>query len=126
MKILKNYFWVIILWIIVNDTRIDYIRNGTWSYQRNLKNGMIGYSHFFNTNSTEQFLKIKDVINKYGIGSSFAKGYLSSSEEPLFKRKKVDFFDAIVQGHVHWMIYEKSSKTDFYSIRAVGMAYGKD
>lgn len=109
-----------------NDIRIDYIRNSTWSYQRNLENGMPGYGQFFYTNSTEQLLEIEDIINKYGIDSPFVKGYLSSSEEPLFRRKKVDFFDAVVQGHVHWKIYEKSPKTDFYSIRAVGMAYCKD
>lgn len=109
-----------------NDIRIDYIMNSTWSYQRNIENGMPGYGQFFYTNSTEQFLEIEDIINKYGIDNPFVKGYLSSSEEPLFKRKKVDFFDAVVQGHVHWKIYEKSSKTDFYSIRAVGMAYGKN
>ncbi len=35
-------------------------------------------------------------------------------------------FDAIIQGHVHWKIYEKTNNTNFYSIRAVGMAYKKD
>lgn len=109
-----------------NDIRIDFIKNSTWTYQSIVENGMEGYHQFMYTNSPEQLEKIEDMIRKYGMDSPFVKGYLSAKDEPLFRRKRVDFFDAIIQGHVHFKIYEKSPKTDFYSIRAVGMAYGKD
>lgn len=109
-----------------NDVRIDFMKNSTWTYQSRIDYGMKGYPQFMYTNSPEQLEEIDDIIRKYGIDNPFVKGYLSAKDEPLFRRKRVDFFDTIIQGHVHWKIYEKSPKTDFYSIRAVGMAYGKD
>ena len=66
------------------------------------------------------------MIEKYGKDKPFMRGFVSALDEPLFASKRVDFFDAIIQGHVHWKIYESSPSTDFYSIRAVGMAYAKD
>lgn len=66
------------------------------------------------------------MIERYGKDSPFIKGVVSALDEPLFAAKRVEFFDAIIQGHVHWKIYESSPSTDFYAIRAVGMAYGKD
>lgn len=109
-----------------NDVRIDFMKNSTWTYQSRIDYGMKGYPQFMYTNSLEQLEEIDDIIRKYGIDNPFVKGYLSAKDEPLFRRKRVDFFDTIIQGHVHFKIYEKSNKTDFYSIRAVGMAYGKD
>lgn len=53
-------------------------------------------------------------------------GYISTKNDPLFGGKRVDFFDAIIQGHVHFKIYEESEFTKFWSVRAVGMAYDKD
>lgn len=109
-----------------NDIRIDFIKNSTWTYQSRVENGMEGYHQFMYTNSPEQLEEIEDMIRKYGIDNPVVKGYLSAKDEPLFARNRVDFFDAVIEGHVHWKIYEKSPKTYFYSIRAVGMAYGKD
>lgn len=109
-----------------NDIRIDFGFNSTWSYQSRIKSNIEGYHQFMYTNSPEQLEEIEYMIRKYGVDSPFVKGYLSAKEEPLFARKRVDFFDAVIQGHVHWKIYEKSPKTYFYSIRAVGMAYEKD
>lgn len=109
-----------------NDIRIDFIKNSTWTYQSRVENGMEGYHQFMYTNSPEQLEEIEDMIRKYGIDNLIVKGYMSAKDDPLFARKRVDFFDAVIEGHVHWKIYEKSPKTDLYSIRAVGMAYGKD
>ena len=108
-----------------NDVRFDYIDNSTWTYQTKVRYGS-GYQQFLYTNSEEQLETIQNIINTYGADSPMMKGYLSAIDDPLFKGKRVDFFDAVIQGHVHWKIYEHSDSTDFYSIRAVGMAYDKD
>ena len=109
-----------------NDVRFDYTFNSTWSYQNRINNQEAGYEQFLYTNSDEQLEFMDRVLKKYGKDSPFVRGIVSALDEPLFAGKRVDFFDAIIQGHVHWKIYESSPSTDFYAIRAVGMAYGQD
>lgn len=109
-----------------NDVRFDYRLNSTWSYQDKINNHQAGYKQFLYTNSDEQLDYMHKMIEKYGKDKPFMRGFVSALDEPLFASKRVDFFDAIIQGHVHWKIYESSPSTDFYSIRAVGMAYAKD
>lgn len=109
-----------------NDVRFDYNENSTWRYQRKILAGYPGYHQFLNTNRDEQISVLKSIAEKYGYDNGMYRGYLSAYDEPLFAGKKVDFFDAVIQGHVHWKIYEKTNKTDFYSIRAVGMAYSNE
>ncbi len=108
-----------------NDVWFDYTNNSTWTYQDNLKYGS-GYHQFLYTNSEEQLQYMKRIVDTYGADSPMMRGYLSALNDPLFKGKQVSFFDAVIQGHVHWKIYEHSDSTDFYSVRAVGMAYNKD
>ena len=108
-----------------NDVRFDYMENSTWAYQNKVMYGS-GYQQFLYTNSEKQLQDIKTIVDTYGADSSMMRGYLSALDDPLFKGKRVNFFDAVIQGHVHWKIYEHSDSTDFYSIRAVGMAYNKD
>lgn len=108
-----------------NDVRFDFVTNSTWSYQNKINNGD-AYKQFLYTNSLGQIAKIKRNIDSLGRDSAYAKGYLSALEEPLFGGRKVDFYDAILQGHVHFKLYEKGGNTDYYTIRAVGMAYGND
>lgn len=116
-----------------NDVRIDFGSRSTWTYQRNFD--FMGTGEQYNpdaswqfnyTNSQQQLEEIEYMINKYGSNHPYVKGFLSSKQEPLFARKKVDFYDAIVQGHVHWKLYDEEQPTKFYSIRAVGMAYRQD
>lgn len=109
-----------------NDVRFDYHFNSTWSYQNRINNHEEAYKQFLYTNSEEQLESMYKMIERYGKDSPFIKGVVSALDEPLFTAKRVEFFDAIIQGHVHWKIYESSPSTDFYAIRAVGMAYGKD
>lgn len=109
-----------------NDVRFDYTKNSTWTYQRNLKNNEIAYKQFLETNSFEQLLEIERMLHTYGFNSPMMRGYLSAKDDPLFNKNTVDMFDAIIQGHVHWKLYENSPSTEFYSIRAVGIAYDKD
>ncbi len=108
-----------------NDVRFDFGRNSTWSYQANIPYGN-AYEQFLYTNSPIQKMKINKSINALGVDSAAARGYVSALNEPLFGGKKVDFYDAIIQGHVHFKLYEKGDNTEFYTIRAVGMAYGSD
>ena len=109
-----------------NDVRFDYSVNSTWSYQSNIKKNGSGYRQFLHTNSEEQAREIINAIQQKGKTVPWMRGYVSAFEEPLFGGKKVDKFDAIIQGHVHFKIYEESSSIKFWSIRAVGMAYSKD
>lgn len=109
-----------------NDVRIDFICNSTWTYQDKLSKKQPGFEQFLYTNSKEQLEEIKMMINRYGEDSAFVKGFISARENPLFAKKQIDYFDTIIQGHVHFKLYEKGNLTDFYSIRAVGMAYGND
>ena len=109
-----------------NDVRFDYSKNSTWTYQRRLENNDIAFKQFLETNSPEQLEQMERIIKTYGIDSPMMRGYLSAKDDPLFKGQTVDRFDAIIQGHVHWKLYESSPSTEFYSIRAVGMAYKKD
>lgn len=109
-----------------NDVRCDFDEHSTWSYQNMIDAGMPGYKQFLYTNSDEQLMQMKRIVEKYGKDSPMMKGYLSSLSNPLFSGHKVNFFDAVIQGHVHWKVYEPGSPTSFYSIRSVGMAYKKD
>lgn len=109
-----------------NDVRCDYNEHSTFVYQHNYDIGRKAYEQFLYTNSSEQLEEIQKIIKTYGKDNPMLKGYLSALKDPLFAGKKVDFFDAVIQGHVHWKLYEHSNSTDFYSIRAVGMAYNKD
>lgn len=109
-----------------NDVRFDFGQNSTWSYQENLENDGTGYTQFLYTNSKNQKKDIKKELKYKFIDKDYYKGYQSAQKEPLFNGQTADKFDAIIQGHVHWKYYEKSPSTEFYSIRAVGMAYKND
>lgn len=109
-----------------NDVRCDYSEHSTFIYQKNVSLKTESYKQFIYTNSEEQLSKINKIIKTYGTDNPMLRGYVSAMNEPLFAGKRVDFFDAVIQGHVHWKIYEHTNSTNFYSIRAVGMAYDKD
>lgn len=119
-----------------NDVRCDFGRHSTWTYQDNIKKYGSGYEQFLYTNSDEQKRDIARRLSLYesvfkDYKSEYEKtlelnGYISTKNEPLFGGKRVEFFDAIIQGHVHFKIYEESESTKFWSVRAVGMAYDKD
>ena len=109
-----------------NDVRFDYNTNSTWGYQDKLDKGLPGYPQFSYTNSTRRQQEISNALKIYSYDKDFLKGYIDASNETLFNGKTVDKFDAIIQGHVHWKYYEKSSTTEFYTIRSIGMAYKKD
>lgn len=107
-----------------NDVRIDFIINSTWSYQNKIDDNKPGFNQFLYTNSESQKKYIEDKLSKEIKPET--KGFISAKKYPLFNGEKADKFDAIIQGHVHWKLYEESKSTRFYSIRAVGMAYRND
>ncbi len=108
-----------------NDVRIDFRKRSTWSYQRAYLTGK-AYEQFFYTNSKEQLEEIENIIKIYGKDNPLVRGYVSAKDDPIFKKQRVDFFSAIIQGHVHYKMYEESDSTKFYTISAVGIAYDKD
>jgi len=122
-----------------NDVRIDYWDRSTWTYQTHfdyLKTGVR-----LNKKASEQFsytasLKQIREIRKLGTGKKSLEkanlGFKSAYEEPMFPRtdnphigKKLEIFDDIFQGHVHFKL-EDPGKTNYHSLRAIGMAYRKD
>ena len=109
-----------------NDVRIDFDAHSTWTYQDKLRRNEVGFGQFKYTNSEMQFNEIENMINKYGLDDPRINGYLSAQNNPLFAKKQIEYYDAIIQGHVHFKLYESSSSTEFYTIRALGMAYGID
>ena len=106
-----------------NDVRFDYMNGSTWTYQANFDSGN-AYKQFLHTNSNTQLEEIKDNIQKYGNVPEMG-GYISADKEPLFNGHSVSFYDAIVQGHVHFKLYEKGGNTDFYTLRGVGLGYSE-
>lgn len=109
-----------------NDVRFDFKDNSTWSYQKKINKGETAYSQFLYTNSLASKKEIDSIVNRLDADKAFFRGYVSAFKEPLFGGKTVDFYDAIIQGHVHFKLYEKGGNTDYFTIRAVGMAYGND
>lgn len=105
-----------------NDIRFDYINGSTWTYQDNIKRGE-AYKQFLHTNSLKQKEVVKEMKD---IDSPEMKGYISAYKEPLFGGKSVLDYDAIIEGHVHYKLYEKGDNTEFYTIRSVGMGFGDE
>ncbi len=108
-----------------NDVRFDFDKNNVFQYQESLSLHKKAYRQFFYTNSREQLEEINKKLKQYGKDNPKMKGYLSALQEPLFHGKKVDYFDAIIQGHMHFKAHEYGEKIDFYTIRALAMAFGK-
>lgn len=108
-----------------NDVRIDYGLNGADKYLYNFSSGE-AYRQFLYTNSEEQISTINYNIDKYGFNNPNMSGYVSARAYPIFDGKKVDYYDAIIQGHMHRNLYEKGGNTEFYSFRAVGLHFDTD
>jgi len=108
-----------------NDIRTDYEFHGTEEYLRNIKDG-IGYKQFFYTNTLEHKERIKYNIEKYGKNNPYMRGYVSSRDYPIFDGKTVDYYDTIIQGHVHRNLYERGNNMDFYSIKAMALHFDTD
>lgn len=107
-----------------NDVRIDYGARSTWSYQRAIDNKMANPNEqFLYTNSLDQISEIEK-FSKFE--DRRAGGFVSAKKDPLLGGKTIDFFDEIMQGHVHFKLLVEDDYAKVRSLRALGMAYGKD
>ena len=105
----------------INDVRIDFSERSTWSYQDAVrkKTPSEANKQFYYTNSEEQKKLIDDK-------SDYNAGYVSAKNDPIFGGKTIDYYDEIIQGHVHFKNITEDDKVKIRTIRAVGMAFGND
>lgn len=122
-----------------NDVRIDYWNRSTWTYQTYFDYLKTGVRYDENASKQFSYTASEEQINeirKLGTGKNSIKkenlGFKSAYEEPMFPREdnphighKLEVFDDIFQGHVHFKL-EDPGKTNYHSLRAIGMAYRKD
>lgn len=107
-----------------NDVRIDFGRNSTWSYQNSINFGIDNpQKQFYYTNSEKQKNIIEEKSKKPFPENA---GFLSAKKDPIFDGKTVDYYDEIIQGHVHFKFLTEDENVKIRTIRAAGMAYGKD
>lgn len=113
-----------------NDVRIDFGTRSTWTYQNGFNFQIDGSRKKECEKISEQFkytnsFMQKKEIKKHITNLACDRGYVSAYHNPIFNGKKVEKFDTIIQGHVHWKLKDlgKNNSTDFYTIRAVGMGY---
>lgn len=107
-----------------NDVRWDFREHSTHTYQANFDEGDAS-DQFLYTNSPEYNSKLNNVLSSHKKNTPEMRGYASSKKEPLFDGKKVTDYDAVIQGHVHFDMDDTLEDTDIYTLRAVGMGYGK-
>lgn len=107
-----------------NDSRIDFGRNSTWSYQESINSGLPNpQKQFYYTNSNAQKNKIEE-HSKTGLPMD--AGYLSAYNKPIFNGKTIDYYDEVIQGHVHFKLLTEDEKVRIRTIRAAGLGYGND
>ena len=107
-----------------NDVRIDFGKNSTWSYQRSINYHLPNpQQQFYYTNSEDQK---KNIDEKSKIIIPENAGFLSAKNDPIFGGKTVDYYDEIIQGHVHFKFLTEDENVRIRTIRAAGMAYGND
>lgn len=141
LKVMPKFYEIIVgnkkiaLCHFANDVRIDFGSRSTWSYQSSHGDN----SQFAYTNSEAQKKEVIELAKRAG---EFYNGYRSYQNAPLFDGKTVDYYDEIIQGHVHFKMLSEDSvakirrsifkrmveekNTRFRTIRAAGMAYGSD
>lgn len=108
-----------------NDVRTDYGLNNVDKYLYNFASRE-GYKQFLYTNSREHRETIDYNINKFGVDNPMIKGYVLARNYPIFDGKMVEYYDVIMQGHMHRNLYERGNDTDFYSFRAMAVHFDKD
>ena len=105
-----------------NDVRIDFDVHSTWSYQRSINCGSPDPNRqFYYTNSDQQTAMIERYAAR---GLPEDAGFVSAKRDRIFGGKKIDFYDEIIQGHVHFRLLTEDAKTRIRTIRGVGIGYG--
>lgn len=112
----------VVLCHFANDVRFDFMMHDYFTYLRNFNNGD-AYRQFLHTNSMVQKEEIQYNLDRFGYDNSRMRGYLSALHDPLFGGKMISYYDAVIQGHVHYKLHEKGNDTDFLTIRSLGFDY---
>lgn len=107
-----------------NDVRWDFRKQSTHTYQSNFVPGESS-KQFLYTNSNAAKKKISIELSGHE-GEATVRGYQSAKDNPIFNGKKVNEYDAIIQGHVHFNMEDFLDDTKIYTLRAVGMGYEED
>lgn len=91
-----------------NDVRIDFGGRSTWSYQASINAGLANpQKQFYYTNSPEQ----TSVIETRGTSlDPRDAGFVSAKNDRIFDGKTVDYYDEIMQGHVHFKLLTEDEK----------------
>lgn len=107
----------------LNDIRWDYSKRSTWTYQENF---IPGYSskQFDYTNSEQAKKDINNLL--LGDKPGLAAGAEEVIRNPLLGGKRVNEYDAILQGHTHFDMQDHLDNTSIYTLRAAGMGYKND
>lgn len=108
-----------------NDVRTDYDLYGVDNYLYNFGSGE-AYKQFLYTNSEEHLKTIEYNIKKFDFNKRRISGFLSARDYPIFDGKMVNYYDCIIQGHMHRNMYEKGDGVEFYTIRAMSVHFDKD
>lgn len=108
-----------------NDVRTDYGLFSAQDYLRNFANGD-AFKQFFYTNSIDHLKNIKYNIEKYHCYNSYINGFVSARDYPIFNGKAVDYYDAVIQGHVHKNLYEYGNNVEFVTLRAMALHFDDD
>lgn len=107
-----------------NDVRIDFGSNSTWGYQDSINNGIENPNKQFEyTNSKKQQEQI-DYFSSRGLEKD--QGYISAKNDRLFDGKLAEYYDEIIQGHVHFKFLTENEKMKIRTIRAAAMAFGEN
>lgn len=137
-----------------NDIRCDFKEHGVLKYMASVAKGNPNYRQFYYTNSIEQineFLnileldiklsddinenwqKIRTYINRYRFILERKRkilGYLAFLQQQLFMKNNevltVSDYDAIIAGHSHFDTFVSDGKTNYYTIRSVGLGYSEE
>lgn len=117
----------------VSDVRFNHGHFGERNYQDALRNNDEEYLREFYgvTNSEAEKRHIEEEIRKSdykwrnpSVENPYTRALRDALNNPLFRGRKIVFFDAIFQGHAHFKLYDPRKaglSPEIYSIRAVGM-----
>lgn len=133
-----------------NDVRVDFMEHNTFTYQENVIEEF-GYTQFNYTNSRYQVDEFKNAIeyaflceiesheekekqwealeqfvleNKESF-PAYLSGMVSYILDPLFKEEgkllSYEYYDVLLQGHVHFPFHENAGKLDIYTLPALAL-----
>lgn len=115
------------------DVRFNHGYFGERKYQRAISDNNVSYLREFydiiNSDKEKEFINQSILESDYRwrnpmSENPYTRGLRSAQTNPLFNGKKITYYDAIFQGHIHWRLFDPKKEgfsPDIYSIRAVGM-----